>query len=101
MCLGFEKCPCAHWEKSFYYADYANPCEKRALSALPDFAGFPCLWCWDSGNWHHHDRDVLQIGGIPLILFGWLFAGLAVLTFAVKYAFYQRRKQAAALSDKS
>ena len=42
-----------------------------------------------------------QIGGIPPILFGWLFAGLAVLTFAIKYAFYQRRKQGAALSDKS
>ena len=42
-----------------------------------------------------------QIGGIPPILFGWLFAGLAVLTFAVKYTFYQRRKQATDLSDKS
>ena len=42
-----------------------------------------------------------QIGGIPPILFGWLFAGLAVLTFAVKYAFYQRRKQATDLSDES
>lgn len=42
-----------------------------------------------------------QIGGIPPILFGWLFAGLAVLTFAIKYAFYQRRKQTAALADNS
>ena len=42
-----------------------------------------------------------QIGGIPPILFGWLIAGSAVLTFVIKFAFYQRRKQASALSDKS
>ena len=42
-----------------------------------------------------------HIGGIPPILFGWLFVGLAVLTFAIKYAFYRRRKQAIAPSDKS
>lgn len=42
-----------------------------------------------------------QIGGIPPILFGWLFAGLAVLTFAIKYALYQQQKHAAALSGKS
>lgn len=42
-----------------------------------------------------------QIGGIPPILFGWLFAGLAVLTFAIKYTFYKRRKNADAISDKT
>ena len=33
-----------------------------------------------------------QIGGIQPIFFGYLFAGLAIITFAVKFAAYQRGK---------
>jgi len=39
-----------------------------------------------------------QIGGIQPIFFGYLFAGLAIITFAVKFAAYQRGKTEQTLS---
>ena len=42
-----------------------------------------------------------QIGGIQPIYFGYVFAGLAILTFAVKFIAYQRSRAKQAISEKS
>ena len=68
---------------------------------MPDFAGFPADCVRIAVIGFTMTEMFSHIGGIPPILFGWLFVGLAVLTFAIKYAFYRRRKQAIAPSDKS
>ena len=42
-----------------------------------------------------------QLGGIQPIFFGYVFAGLAIFTFAVKFVAYQRGKTEQTLSDKT
>jgi len=68
---------------------------------MPGLAGFLAYGVSDSGNWHHHDRNVFSNRWYTAYFIWLAICRLAVLTFAVKYAFYKRQKQAAAQSDKS